>query len=57
MTGPVPLKTKAEVQAALDEAGTIAGAARLLEVSRPTVYDYIGKYGITEWKRSHRRAA
>ncbi len=50
--GPVPLRTKDEVQAALDAAGTIAGASRLLSVSRPTVYDYIKRYGITEWKRS-----
>ena len=56
MTGPAPLKTREQVQAALDEAGTIAGAARLLQVSRPTVYDYIGKYGITEWKRSAKAA-
>ena len=57
MTGPVPLKTREQVQAALDEAGTIAGAARLLKVSRPTVYDYIGKYGITGWTRTPKRAA
>ena len=56
MTGPVPLKTSEQVQAALDEAGTIAGAARLLQVSRPTVYDYIRRYGITEWKRSAKAA-
>lgn len=52
MTGPVPLRTKDEVQAALDAAGTIAGAARLLRVSRPTVYEYIKRYAISEWKRS-----
>lgn len=52
MTGPVPLKTRDEVQAALDAAGTIAGASRLLRISRPTVYDYIKRYGISEWKRS-----
>ncbi len=52
MTGPVPLRTKEAVQAALDAAGTIAGASRLLRVSRPTVYDYIKRYGISEWKRS-----
>ena len=51
-TGPIPLRTKAEVQAALDAAGTIAGASRLLSVSRPTVYDYIKRYAITEWKRT-----
>jgi transcriptional regulator of acetoin/glycerol metabolism len=56
MTGPVPLKSREQVQAALDEAGTIAGAARLLQVSRPTVYDYLRRYRITEWKRSTKAA-
>jgi transcriptional regulator with GAF, ATPase, and Fis domain len=57
MTGPIPLKTREDVQAALDETGTIAGAARRLQVSRPTVYEYISRYGITEWKRPRKRVA
>jgi transcriptional regulator of acetoin/glycerol metabolism len=51
ITGPAVLRTRDEVQAALDEAGTVSGAARLLRVSRPTVYEYIARYRITEWRR------
>lgn len=46
MTGTTLLHDEQAVRRALAEAGSIAGAARLLGVSRPTVYRYIARYGI-----------
>jgi transcriptional regulator of acetoin/glycerol metabolism len=46
MTGPAPLNDEAAVRAAIAEAGSIAGAARLLGVSRKTVYAYLRRYSI-----------
>jgi transcriptional regulator of acetoin/glycerol metabolism len=46
MTGTAPLHDESAVRAALEEAGSIAGAARLLKVSRKTVYTYLRRYSI-----------
>jgi transcriptional regulator of acetoin/glycerol metabolism len=54
MTGPAPLRTREQVLAALETAGTVSGAARLLSVSRITVYGYLDRYGITAWTRPAR---
>lgn len=57
MTVIKPTKAREEVQSALDQTGTVTGAARLLGVSRQTVHVYIRHYGITEWRRPAKRAA
>lgn len=54
MTGPEPLRNREQVITALETAGSISGAARHLGVSRETVYSYLDRYGITEWKRPAR---
>lgn len=46
MTGPAPLHDELAVRAALSEAGSVAGASRLLGVSRKTVYEYLRRYSI-----------
>lgn len=46
MTGPAPLHDESAVRAALAAAGSIAGAARTLGVSRKTVYAYLRRYSI-----------
>lgn len=57
MTGPAPRHDEAAVRAALIEAGSIAGAARLLHVSRKTVYDYLRRYSIEVEPPTRRLAA
>jgi transcriptional regulator of acetoin/glycerol metabolism len=46
MTAMTPLHDEQAVRAALREAGSISGAARLLGVSRQTVHKYVKRYGI-----------
>ncbi len=46
MTGPGLRFTREEVLLALERAGSVKGAAELLQVSRPTVYSYLKRYEI-----------
>lgn len=55
MSGPGPRYSREEVLAALERAGSVKGAAELLKVSRPTVYDYLRRYDI-QVKRALRAA-
>lgn len=46
MTGTAVRHDAASVRAALSEGGSVAAAARILGVSRKTVYEYLRRYSI-----------
>jgi molybdenum-dependent DNA-binding transcriptional regulator ModE len=46
MSGTAVRYTEDQVRQALDEARSITGAAKLLGVSRKTVWTYLQRYGI-----------